>query len=106
MVDYLQTIEKYINDSGGSNILCHFDENGSLTVNQRRKVINFAAEFMIQRYGKKISTDDKISVAKALVELFPSLEAKGKNIKPYVCLILFFSQGKFNLMSNLYVLSI
>lgn len=81
---YLQTIEKHINDNGGSIILLKHDETGLLTPSERHKIIQLVAEFMIQRFGNKPSVDDKITVAKAIVELFPSLAIKDKNLKPYV----------------------
>lgn len=59
-------------------------------------MIRLVAEFMIARFGNKISIDDKITVAKAVVELFPSLAVKGKNLKPYVSFHYFLFECKKN----------
>lgn len=69
--------------------MLNYDEKGLLEVGERRKIIQFVAEFMIQRFGHKISVDDKVTVAKAVLELFPSLAVKNKNLKPYVSFYLF-----------------
>ena len=58
--------------------------SGVLTFAHHRKVIQLVAELMIQRFGNKISVDHKITVAKALVELFPSLATHAKNLTRYV----------------------
>lgn len=61
-------------------------ETGVLSVANRRRMIKLAAEFSVQRFGNKISIDDKIAVAKAIVELFPCLQSKGENVQLYVSL--------------------
>lgn len=76
-------------------MLSSYAESGSLNVSQRRQVIKLAAEWMIQRFGNKISIDNKIAVAKAIVELFPALQSKGKNIQSYVSFELNIQFGLF-----------
>lgn len=91
LTDNLRTVihpnefELVIENFCHSAILLNYDETGLLTVAQRQKMIQLVAEFMVERFGDKISVDEKITVAKAIVELFPSLVTKGKNLKPYVC---------------------
>lgn len=53
-----------------------------LSLSSRRKIISLVVEFMIER--KKTSANDKIAVAKAIVDIFPVLVSRGKNIEPYV----------------------
>lgn len=93
-VHFSQTIENHISMNGGTEILTNYSETGELNVSERRKMIKLIAEFMVERFGNKISIDDKISVAKATVDLFPVLRSKGKNIKPYVrCCCFFFNKN-------------
>lgn len=57
----------------------------------RRHVIKLAAEYLVQRFGNKMSIDAKIAIAKAIVELFPCLQSKGKNVQLYVSLKFLYS---------------
>lgn len=57
---------------------------GILPIASRRKVVAHAAEYLVEHCGAKISSYEKISMSKALLELFPILQCNQKNVQPYV----------------------
>lgn len=75
-----------MSENGGLAILTKYSETGVLNVTDRRRMIKLASEYLVQRFGYKMPIDSKIATAKAIVELFPCLKSKGKNVQLYVSL--------------------
>lgn len=50
----------------------------------RQKIIKNAAEYLVEHFGKTITPFEKISMAKALLQLFPVLRCHKTNVNPYV----------------------
>lgn len=65
-------------------LVSKYRSTGTLPVKDRRKIIGHVAEMMVVRYGQNISIFNKISVAKALIELFPILKCSSDDTEPYV----------------------
>lgn len=69
-----QTLESYLNEKGGANIIDNYKQNSGLSDVNRRLLVTLAVNFLRSIYGNHPQKLQKISCAKAIVELFPYLK--------------------------------
>lgn len=81
---FWKAIEKHIIQNEGQHILNEERKNGILCQTNRVKLIGHLCEFIFTKFGPYPEKSHKISVAKATVNLFPSLEYKADGADPIV----------------------
>lgn len=69
----LQTLETFLRNKGGENLLEEYQTKKTLTDVSRRLLVNLAVTFLRSVYGNHPLKHEKISCAKSIVALFPSL---------------------------------
>lgn len=94
-------MEKHITLNGGGSIISDYRRSDLLPIASRRKVIAHAAEFLIERFGNDISSFNKMSMAKALLDLFPILKYQQRNVQPFVSFKQFASLVNVSLCESL-----
>lgn len=73
-------MESFLIDANATAILHENKTTGELSEKSRRKLIKYLHEYLKETYGDKETQNDKISLAKATIRLFPSLKTHESEI--------------------------
>lgn len=65
-------MKQYLLLNEGATILNEYEAAKNLKVSTRRKLVSHIANFIIRQYGYYPSTEQKVMVCKAVVNLFPA----------------------------------
>lgn len=60
----------YVEQNGGRSILREYNETRKINETSRRKLVNIVTDLVIERFGLHPTKDQKISVAKATIDVF------------------------------------
>lgn len=77
-------LEEFLRQEGVSDLLNFTDPKSKITKSTRTKLIRQAGEYTKRRFGMKPKRQQKIAIARAVVELFPVFKTNDPTKSEYV----------------------
>lgn len=75
---FLKAVKEYIIESNGFHILTAFTKNQCLSDKDRKELVRILTQFLVKKFGFYPSKEEKLSVAKIAVDIFPSYKSSSK----------------------------